>query len=127
MEDNRKVERRLTDAELEDCIIEIKNLLPKERDYINSSKKRSIGITALIGAAVGVTSLVQFFLLNPVAKEIEELKNRVHLLDTSVRNHHESNAKEYVLKADYEIDMSRLLSEVSELKGMVMHMGQVRR
>jgi hypothetical protein len=125
-DDPRHTERRLTDKELEACIIEIRGLLPKEAQYINGSRKRTIGVTALVGAAVGITTLIQVLLLNPITDQMRDMKSEMIRLDNAVRLHHESASKEYVLKSDYDSDMARLLSELSELKGMVMHMGQVR-
>ena len=116
--EHRHLQRRLTDEEVED-------VLAHARGYMNGSRKRQWALGSVIAACLGAVTLIQILLLNPITKELEEVESRMMNIDSSVRLHHEQSAKEYVLKTDYDADMARILSELTELKGMVMHMGQV--
>lgn len=126
-EERRHVDRRLTDDDIEQVLTAVREILPQEKKFFNGEHKRNVGVIALIGAAVGITTLIQQFYLTPITKELEEVESRMTAIDHAVRQHHEASATTYVLKRDYDRDMTRVLNEVSEIKALIIQIDRDRR
>lgn len=97
--DRRKMDRRFTDAEIEE-------ILEYSRGFVNGTKRRQRIMGISMASLLGLTTLINVWIVNPLKEQIVALSHEMREIDNSVRKHHEEQDKLYVSKDD-EKDVKR--------------------
>lgn len=93
IEGNRRTARRFTDQEIEE-------ILEYSRGFVNGAKKRQRIVGISMATLLGLTTLINVWIVSPLKEQIASLSHEVREIDMSVRKHHEDQDKLYVSKED---------------------------
>lgn len=113
-QDRRQRDRRFTDVEIEE-------ILEYSRGYVNGQKKRQRILGVSLSALLGLTTLINYYIVSPLKEDITTLRHEMAELERNVRDHHENQAERYVLKEDEKAVLEMIRTLGLKMDSMVQY------